>query len=207
MKPLSIIEFQKELPNALILDLRNKNIFENGFIPNSINIGIDGAFKDILNLIVEKDRKIILVCSDKIENECATLLAKQGFINIIGWLEGGFENWQQSSKKIDMMIMIQADELATDIYFLNEHEILIDTREFDERKLDFIENSIHIPLEDISDKIAELDRTKSYYIIGIDGYSSVAASSFLKSNGFDSVKCIDATYSEIQEALKYHKKS
>ncbi|MBX2985815.1 MAG: rhodanese-like domain-containing protein [Bacteroidia bacterium] len=206
MNALTITEFEKEAQNALILDLRNKYVFEIGFIPHSINIGIDGDYKTYLSKITEKDRKMVLVCSDKLEKESTKLLIKQGYTNIAGWLNGGFENWKQSHKPIDMLINIPADEFATDLYFLNEHEAVIDIREFEARKEGEVENSLNISLNELTERIEDIDKSKSYYVIGSDGFGTMLAASYLKSQGCTSVKSIDASFSEIQEALMYHKR-
>ncbi|MCK9480685.1 MAG: rhodanese-like domain-containing protein [Bacteroidia bacterium] len=206
MKSLTIAEFEKEMSHALVLDVRNKTVFETGFIPKSLNIGVDGAFHQYLPKLIEKDRRVVLVCEQNIEKQSAELIAKQGFKNIAGWLNNGVESWKQAQRPIDMHISIQADEFATDLYFLNEHESVIDVREYDLRKLGSIESSVGMPLTDLFENYSEMDMQKAYYCHGADGYEAMIGASFLKSKGFNMVKSVDSTYEDILEKLKYHKK-
>ena len=48
--------------NALILDTRNAQVFAKGFIPNSINIGIDGNFAPWVGSLVPDNKQPVLFC-------------------------------------------------------------------------------------------------------------------------------------------------
>lgn len=197
-KALTLKDFEKEKQNALILDLRIPDIFERGFVPKSLNIGLNGDYSLWLENLVEKDRKLILVCPDNREKECFETLEKMGYSNIYGWLKGGFETWKNADKRIDMVISITPEEMWMDLGFLNENEIVIDLRTQEERKDGFLEKSESVPLDIIAEAVQNLDAKNTYYLYCSGGYRSMIAASFLKLVGFPLVKNVYGGYTRIK---------
>jgi len=71
-KPMTIaeIEVTANETDALILDTRNAAVFASGFIPNSINIGIDGNYAQwVGEMIPDVKQKILLVTESGREEE------------------------------------------------------------------------------------------------------------------------------------------
>ncbi|MBC8151521.1 MAG: MBL fold metallo-hydrolase, partial [Bacteroidetes bacterium] len=80
---------------ALVLDVRNEHEFSEGFIPNAINIGLDGQFAPWVGaLIPDLKQPIALVTPVGQETETIKRLARVGYDNCIGYLDGGFAAWQ-----------------------------------------------------------------------------------------------------------------
>lgn len=99
--------------DALLLDTRDAQIFAKGFIPNSINIGIDGNFAPWAGTLIPDIKQIILlIADDGREEEIVTRLARVGYDNTIGYLKGGFEAWKNAGKETDTIESISVDELA-----------------------------------------------------------------------------------------------
>lgn len=204
MKELDIKEFENELENSLIIDFRDKEIFELNFIPGSLNIKPEKGSINELKKLIENDRKLLLVCLEENQKDCFSQLKENGFSNIKGTLKGGFDTWKNSGKTSDMIISIMPDEFATDFFFLNSHEEIIDIREEDIFEKNSISKANNIPLENLASEIHELSTKTTYYIIGNDSFDSVLAACYLKSKGFQLVKPIIDGFNEIQDALKYH---
>ena len=73
---------------AKILDTRAADDFEKAFIPNSINIGIDGSFANWVGVIFQDVKQPLLIVADEgREEEIATRLARIGFDNTKGFLK------------------------------------------------------------------------------------------------------------------------
>lgn len=73
--------------------------------------------------------------------------------------------------------------------------IMLDVREDIERQLGFIEGSINIPVDDLRERLNELDKDKEivvYCAIGVRGY---IAARILTQNGFKDVKNLNGGYS------------
>jgi hydroxyacylglutathione hydrolase len=101
--------------DALILDTRNSADFCKGYIPNSISIGISGDFAPWVGSLIENvNQTIILVTEIGKEEETITRLARIGFDNIIGYLEGGFQAWKNANKEIDTVNRISAEQFASE---------------------------------------------------------------------------------------------
>ena len=98
---------------ALILDTRDAQTFAKGFIPNSINIGLDGNFAPWVGaMIPDIKQQILIVDEPGREEEVITRLARVGYDYTIGYLQGGIEAWKKAGKEIDEIKSITADELA-----------------------------------------------------------------------------------------------
>ena len=114
-KPLHPNDFEAlaNVSGALVLDTRNANDFAKGFIPKSINIGIDGSFAMwVGEMISDINQAILLVTEPGREEECMIRLSRVGYDNTIGYLEGGFSSWKQSGKEIDTLKRISGTELS-----------------------------------------------------------------------------------------------
>ena len=58
---------------------------------------------------------MILVTEPGMEEETIIRLARVGFDKIKGYLKAGFKAWQKAGEKVDLIIDVDADELAMDI--------------------------------------------------------------------------------------------
>src|SRR5687767_7764718 len=85
-QPLTVEVFEAAAneTNALILDTRDPQTFAQGFIPNSINIGIDGSFAPwVGSLIPDIKQTILIVAAEGREEEVVTRLARVGYDHAI----------------------------------------------------------------------------------------------------------------------------
>ncbi|OEK03985.1 MBL fold metallo-hydrolase [Roseivirga misakiensis] len=171
---------------AMVLDTRHQKNFVNGFIPNSIFIGIDGGFAPWVGaLITDLQQPIILVADEGREEEIITRLSRVGYDNTLGYLKGGFEAWKNAGKEIDTLESISAATLkermaADDINIL-------DVRKPGEYSAEHIEKAKSIPLDFISNEMGRIDKDKEYHVHCAGGYRSVIFASILKSRGYDKI--------------------
>jgi len=171
--------------NALILDTRAPEVFAKGFIPTSLNIGIDGSFAMWVGEMILDITKEILIVSENAElvEEVITRLSRVGYDNAIGYLEGGFEAWKSAGKEIDIVHRITAEQMEK---HFNEGEMnIIDVRKVSEFQSEHLGNAINIPLNEILDHLAEFPKDKSFVVHCAGGYRSMIAASILKANGYD----------------------
>ncbi|MCC6309198.1 MAG: MBL fold metallo-hydrolase, partial [Chitinophagaceae bacterium] len=116
MKALSVEDFKKlHQENVIILDTRNATIFTQGFVPDSISIGLEGRFAEWAGGLLPFDVPMLLVTDFGKEKETIVRLARVGFDKVIGYLDGGFEAWKNAGEPVDMVIDVEADELMMDI--------------------------------------------------------------------------------------------
>lgn len=181
---------------ALILDTRAPQVFAKGFIPNSINIGIDGGFAPWVGaLVTDINQKILLVTEEGREEEVVTRLARVGYDHTIGFLKGGIEAWKQDNRELDTIISITPEELST-----IEEAAILDVRKEGEFLGEHIEGAQHLPLDYINQKSSQLDKSKTYYVHCAGGYRSMIFVSILRARGYDKLIDIKGGYKAIKES-------
>ncbi|MDE3236247.1 MAG: MBL fold metallo-hydrolase, partial [Bacteroidota bacterium] len=126
---LSVAAFKEKAKadNTIILDTRRGTDFMNGFVPGSIFIGLEGRFAEWAGSLLSFDQHILLVTESGKEKESIIRLARVGFEKLEGYLQGSFEAWQQAGERTDMIVNVEADELAMDIPF-DENLLVVDVR-------------------------------------------------------------------------------
>ncbi len=183
--PLSAEEFETvvEATGALILDTRNNADFYTGFIPQSINIGINGDFAPwVGSLIADVKQPLILVTEVGGEEEAITRLTRVGFDNIVGYLDGGFESWKNAGKEIDTVNRISAAEFASQVK-IGESKV-IDIRKESEYEAEHVEEAYSRPLAYINDWTKDINPDEHFYMHCAGGYRSMIAASILQARGY-----------------------
>ena len=200
--PLSLVEFKKlkEDADTLVLDTRHASVFINGFIPESIFIGLEGRFAEWAGILLPFDKKILLVTEPGLEKDTIVRLARVGFEKIIGYLDGGFESWRNADEKIDIIIDVEPDELAMDIKF-DENLLVLDVRKELEYDVEHLSESMNIPLENLIDpaSMTDLEENFNIYIHCAGGYRSVIASSLIKRQGIHNIRNIAGGFDAIKK--------
>ena len=185
--------------DALLLDTRAPEVFGNGFVPNSINIGIDGGFAPWVGaLIPDIKQKLLIIADIDREEEVITRLARVGYDYTIGYLKGGFEAWKASGKETDTIVSVNANEVADAV---NKGEAnIIDVRKESEYISEHVDGAINLPLDNINDSMAALDKDKTYYVHCAGGYRSMIFNSVLRARGFNNLIDINGGFKAIKES-------
>ena len=190
--------------SALILDTRDAQTFAKGFIPNSINIGIDGNFAPWVGaMIPDIKQEILLVTEEGREEEVVTRLARVGYDFTIGYLKGGFDAWKKAGEEVDTIQSISADQLA-DIIKENPATIVLDVRKKSEHFSEHIINSENAPLDFINDSMSHIDKKKTYYVHCAGGYRSMIFVSILKARGFDNLIDVQGGFTALKNSGNFN---
>ena len=185
MHALTPDEFEAAAENteALILDTRDSDIFYKGFIPQSINIGLNGDFAPWVGaLIVDVKQPILLVTEVGKEEEGVTRLSRVGFDNVIGHLQGGFETWLHAGKEADVVDRITAEQFAKEVK-IGEDKI-IDIRKDTEYAAEHVDEAYNKPLAFINNWVKDINPEEHFYIHCAGGYRSMIAASILQARGY-----------------------
>jgi hydroxyacylglutathione hydrolase len=200
LQPLDPLAFE-DMANqtgALILDTRDPQVFAKGFIPNSINIGLNGQFAPWVGaLITDLKQNILLVTEEGKAEETITRLARVGYDYTIGYLQGGIAAWQNAGKELDHIKSIKAEEFEQ-VSLQDPTLLALDVRKPGEYEAEHLEITWSRPLDYINDWTAEMDPNKTYYIHCAGGYRSMIAASILKARGIDHVIDVAGGYSAIK---------
>ncbi|WP_175620957.1 MBL fold metallo-hydrolase [Chryseobacterium schmidteae] len=198
LNALSPEEFEKtaELFGALILDVRNNDEFAKGFVPQSINIGLNGDFAPWVGaLIGDVKQPILLVTDENKQEEALTRLSRVGFDTILGFLDGGFEAWKKNDEEIDTVNRISAKQFESEIK--NKEVKIIDVRKESEYLSEHVNDAYNMPLAYINDWITELDSEEHFYLHCAGGYRSMMAASILQARGYRNFTEIEGGFSAI----------
>ena len=202
MKALSVAEFKEKSKNdgVIILDTRISKVFTEGFVPGSISIGLEGRFAEWAGVILPFDKTFLLVTEKGKEKESIIRLARVGFEKFDGYLDGSYEAWLAAGEKIDMIIDVEADELAMDIPF-DPNIVIVDVRKETEFDESHVKDAINIPLVDLVDpaSMVNLDDHHNVYVHCAGGYRSVIALSLLKRQGIHNLRNVIGGYAMIKE--------
>ena len=187
---------------ALILDTRDPQTFAKGFVPNSINIGVDGQFAPWVGaMIPDIKQEILIVCEPGREEEVITRLSRVGYDHSIGFLQGGFDEWKKSGKEVDHITSIDAEELAN--IMAKEKVKVLDVRKKTEFQSEHIDGAENTPLDFINDSMASIDKDKTQYVHCAGGYRSMIFTSILRARGFHNLVDVKGGFKAIKESGKF----
>lgn len=205
-RALSVAAFEaaQAETEALILDTRSETEFVNGFIPGSINIGLNGSFAPWAGaLITDIKHPIIFIADEGKEQEVVTRLARVGYDNCIGYLQGGVEAWKAAGKELHTISSITADELAD---ALEQHPtiMLLDVRKKSEYDAEHIIGAENLPLDNINSEMSRVDRDTTYYVHCAGGYRSVIFISIMMARGYKNLVNVKSGFKALKECNRFN---
>lgn len=168
--------------SAIVLDVRHQDEYAKGHIPQSIFIGLDGQFAPWVGAIIgDVKQQILLVAPEGRVEEAITRLARVGFDQIIGFLDGGFDAWKTAEKEIDTVESIDVDGLRVALNVKPQFPI-VDVRKESEYATCHLPTSKLIPLDEINSSVNDFPQ-EPFYLHCAGGYRSMIAISILKARG------------------------
>jgi rhodanese-related sulfurtransferase len=177
--------FRLQAEGAIALDTRPAMQFAVAHVPGSIHIGLSGQYASWAARILGLDKRIILVGEDADHlRESQLRLARVGIENVHAYLEDGIGGWIAGGYELDYIPQISVQEFAALLEQGNEHITILDVRERGEVEAGAMENSVRIPLGQLPNRTAELDRDKLLVVHCKGGYRSSIATSILRRSGF-----------------------
>ncbi len=183
---------------ALMLDTRDAEDFAKGFIPNSINIGLEGSFAQwVGEMIPDVKQEILLITYPGKEEEAITRLSRVGYDNANGYLKGGFDSWKESKKEFETVNRITSIELEKE--YKKEESLLIDVRKKSEFDSEHVIGAINIPLNQINQHLAQFPKEAPFILHCAGGYRSMIAASILKQRGWDAFVDVIGGFDKIKE--------
>lgn len=186
----------------VLLDTRDPQKFAQGFIPNSINIGIDGSFASWVGTLIRDVKQEILIIADPgKEEEVITRLARVGFDHALGYLKGGFEAWKRAGKETDHIESVSNDYLAEK---MKEGQVnILDVRRKSEYDSEHIVGAVNVPLDYINENMARVGKDKTWYVHCQGGYRSMVFASLLRARGYDTLIDVKGGFKEMKESGKF----
>ncbi|HRJ36629.1 MAG TPA: rhodanese-like domain-containing protein, partial [Flavobacteriales bacterium] len=204
MRALNPVEFEVAAneTGALIIDTRRAEEFHKGFIPNAVNIGIDGSFAVwVGTLVPDVKQPLLLIIEEGREEEVITRLSRVGYDQPLGYLKGGIAEWIKAAKETDTITSVSADEFA--VAYKKGNANILDVRKASEYFSEHIVEAENAPLDYINDSMLKVDKNKSYYVHCAGGYRSMTFVSILQARGYRNLINVAGGFSAIKATGKF----
>ena len=184
---------------AVVLDTRDAQVFAKGFIPNSINIGVEGSFASwVGTLVKDVKQEILLVTEPGKEEEVITRLARVGFDNVLGYIDGGFEAWKNDGREVDTISSVPVSELVEKMKAGDVN--ILDVRRASEYNSEHVVGAKNVPLDYINQNMAEVDKDKTWYVHCRSGYRSMVFASILRARGYNNLVDVAGGFKDMKES-------
>lgn len=184
---------------ALLLDTRDHVTFQKEYVKGSINISLDGNFASWVGTLIEDiNQAIVLIVEEERIDEAITRLARVGYNNTVGYLQGCEKEWKDSGFPVDSIESVSAYKLDK---LVGEHKDIniLDTRRNSEYQSEHVMGSDVYTLDTVYHNLDELDKDKTYYMYCVTGYRSASLISILKNNGYKNLINVEGGLDAIRE--------
>jgi len=198
LNAMSVEQVQTEIKNAsLVIDTRHQDDFRDGHIPNSWFIGLNGQFAPWAGALIEDlHQNIVIVAEAGKEEEAIMRLARVGYDNVVGYLDGGIEAWKASGKSVGRINSITSDDFARNG---NGDAQVMDVRKPSEYEQGHLAEARNIPLDFFLEELKRVDVSKPYAVHCKSGYRSMIAASILQAKGMDNITDIIGGFDALKE--------
>ena len=194
-QPLSPESFRHEVQQgAIILDTRAADSFEKGFVPGSVNIGLNGQFAVWVGTLIDIASRLVLVTEPGKERETVLRLARVGYENVAGYLAGGAKGYDN---ELDKIHSVDEHGVAAEI---QAGATVLDVRKIGEWNASHLEGATFLPLSQFPGNLANLDHDDHYIVHCGGGYRSMTAISIMKNHGFTNLINVYGGYTTLEKA-------
>ena len=132
---------------------------------------------------MDREHPIVIVADPGRENESATRLGRIGFDHIAGYLRDGLHSLES---RPDLTVATErvSAPFASQLLSSPEPPLAIDVRTSPEHERKFINGSLNIPLNHLSERSSGLPNNRPLLVYCAGGYRSSIAASLLQRCGF-----------------------
>jgi rhodanese-related sulfurtransferase len=187
LKPLELERvLALKAEGAQILDTREPDEFAAAHLAGSINIGLSGQYATWAGTVLDHAHPIVIIAAPGRENESAVRLGRIGFDHLAGYLLNGLRSLETRPDLIVFTERLSAP-FAAELLSSSQPPVLIDVRTAREREQKKISGSLSFPLNHLSERAAELSKSRALLVHCAGGYRSSIAASILQKEGFEHV--------------------
>ena len=175
--------------------LKEKTIIDVRFIPNSINVGLNGPFEELFQQLLNNLNEELIIVADN--NEIAEeRINKMGYNNLL-FLENGYTTYLEAALPIDLIISITTEEFELDLNFKEEY--VLDVRQPHKYEEGHVQDAVNIPANTILNSTELPDKNTAIYVYCNGGYRSMITSSLLHKKGYRNIRNIYGGITKIKE--------
>mmetsp|Transcript_9151 Transcript_9151/g.10300 ORF Transcript_9151/g.10300 Transcript_9151/m.10300 type:complete len:497 (-) Transcript_9151:202-1692(-) len=199
LRALSLEKFKKEMERGtIVLDCRTRNAWDTGFIKGSIFISLsDVSFATWVGTLLKPTDRIAILAEPGDEEEAITRLARVGYENVAGFLDGGIKAWVAAKEQLDKAITVQPSDIKNDIE--SKKLKILDVRNLSEWENGVIPGAQLISLKDLNDHLSSIPRNEPLYVHCRSGVRSRIAFSLLRRAGFNNLINVEGGSNELSK--------
>jgi hydroxyacylglutathione hydrolase len=182
--PLAPLEVESAIEGgAIVIDARTNEQFDEAHIPGALSVSAyDTGFGTKVAEVVDPHAELIVVAaSDGYELEAAELLASAG-LRAHGYLQGGMTAWRSEGRPVERIEIVEVGDLEVRMD-TGDALAVLDVRGAGEWAVGHIPGSLHIPYQELPDRIKELPEDRELATICSTGKRSGLAASILQRAG------------------------
>jgi hydroxyacylglutathione hydrolase len=183
---------------AVVVDTRDSADFARGHLRGSVNVGLDGRFAEYVGTVVTPGTPIVIVADPGGEAEAKLRLARIGFDDVVGALEGGPAPLAERPELAQQASRLSVPTLDDRIEHADVQ--LIDVRNPGETALGTIPGAAVIPLAELRAASEQLDLERPTVVYCAGGYRSSVGASLLRSLGATDVSDLLGGYGAWSQA-------
>lgn len=190
MHSLSTADLREKMDKAgvIILDLRSKEAYASGHIPLSINIPISPKLSTWAGWVLPYPDPVVLILEESEHlDEAVRQLLRVGYDQIIGFLRGGIQAWEDAGLELKPLKTVSPVELSSCL----EDTFVLDVRTQEEWDKGHIQGAFHLEGGLLPDQMSRIPRDRSVAVVCGSGYRSSIACSLLLKSGYTDVANVD----------------
>ena len=169
---------------AVVIDTRENIEFAAGHLLGAINIPADGRFAETAGMVMAPTDHVVIIAAAGGEREVAVRLARIGFDNVIGYVTDAQQVMMELPDGVARASRLTPVLLA-DLLQSQEAPWVLDVRNAGEREAGSIPGAAHIPLAELSRRLAEVPTDRPIVTYCAGGWRSSVAASYLRHRGID----------------------
>jgi hydroxyacylglutathione hydrolase len=195
LKPYQVESAMRER-GAAVVDIRPAREYDDGHIPGSYNVGIDGPVSAWVGWIIERGRPLILTGGGPRQlAEAHRQLLRIGFDSVAGALEGGVDAWRAAGLPTSSFEVAEIEDLASWVLSA-EPMTVVDVRDDDEWTHGHVPGAVHLYVPDVEHHAHELPAEAPIAVHCASGYRAGIAASILERAGFSRIIHVAAEWSD-----------
>jgi rhodanese-related sulfurtransferase/glyoxylase-like metal-dependent hydrolase (beta-lactamase superfamily II) len=166
---------------AVLIDTRPSADYGAAHPRGALHISLDGQFASWVGTLVRPDDRLVLLAIPEREEEAVTRLARVGYENVSGFLDGGIDAWRAAGLPVAAVTQEPAG------YATRGARRVLDVRRSAEWSAFHLEEATHVPLSQLPQRLSELDRGEEWVVLCASGFRSSIATSVLERAGFNRI--------------------
>jgi len=170
---------------ALLLDVRDDQVFAAGHLTGAVNVGLSGRFAEFAAAVQTTGQPVVLVGSPPEVREARLRLARVGIDTVVGAVTD-LHTLSAHPELTSTQSRLTAAVTAQRIRELPDLQV-VDVRGAGEFASGALPGAVNLPLPQLRSLLTRLDPARPVLVNCAGGYRSIAAASMLRANGFTDV--------------------